>query len=68
MNFKSRCIFDDDIHTKQCHNYVDYTIIGLIVISTLEVFLSTYDGVVEKYGKWLQIVDHLPSISAVRSG
>ena len=51
-------VFDDDLHTKQWHNYVDYTIIGLIIISTIEVFLSTYDGVVGKYGKWLNFVDY----------
>ena len=41
-------VFDDDLHTKQWHNYVDYAIIGLIILSTVEVFLSTYDGIVEK--------------------
>lgn len=51
-------VFDDDLHTKQWHNYVDYTIIGLILLSTLEVFLSTYDNIVEKYGLWLKIVDY----------
>ena len=51
-------VFDDDLHTKQWHNYVDYAIIGLIVLSTVEVFLSTYDGIVEKYGKWLHFVDY----------
>ena len=45
-------VFDDNLRTKQWHNYVDYAIIGLIIISTVEVFLSTYDGIVEKYGKW----------------
>ena len=25
-------VFDDDLHTKQWHNYVDYAIIGLIII------------------------------------
>ena len=50
-------VFDDDLHTKQWHNYVDYAIIGLIVISTLEVFASTYDVVVERYGKILHIID-----------
>jgi voltage-gated potassium channel len=51
-------VFDDDLHTKQWHNYVDYTIIGLIILSTVEVFLSTYDGIVEKYGIWLKVVDY----------
>lgn len=55
-------IFDDDLHTKQWQNYVDYTIIGLIVLSTLEVFLSTYEGVVEKYGKWLNFIDYFTTI------
>lgn len=51
-------VFDDNMHTKQWHNYVDYVIIGLIVISTIEVFLSTYDNIVEKYGYWLHVVDY----------
>ena len=55
-------VFDDDLHTKQWHNYVDYAIIGLIIISTIEVFLSTYDGIVEKYGKWLHFVDYFTTI------
>ena len=55
-------VFDDDLHTKQWHNYVDYAIIGLIVISTIEVFLSTYDGIVAQYGKWLHFVDYFTTI------
>lgn len=55
-------VFDDNLHTKQWHNYVDYAIIGLILISTVEVFLSTYDGIVEKYGKWLHFVDVFTTI------
>ena len=55
-------VFDDNLRTKQWQNYVDYAIIGLIVISTLEVFLSTYDGIVEKYGKWLRFVDYFTTI------
>ena len=55
-------VFDDNLHTKQWHNYVDYAIIGLIIISTVEVFLSTYDGIVEKYGKWLNFVDYFTTI------
>lgn len=51
-------VFDDNLRTKQWHNYVDYAIIGLIILSTVEVFLSTYDGIVEKYGLWLKVVDY----------
>ena len=52
-------VFDDDLHTKQWHNYLDYVIIGFIVLSTLEVFLSTYDGIVERYGAWLHAIDYI---------
>ncbi len=55
-------VFDDDLHTKQWHNYVDYAIIGLIVISTIEIFLSTYDSITEKYGIWLQVIDYFTII------
>ncbi|MBR3609572.1 MAG: ion transporter, partial [Bacteroidales bacterium] len=51
-------VFDDNLHTKQWHNIVDYLIIGFILISTLEVFLSTYVGLMERYGHWLHIVDY----------
>lgn len=36
-------VFDNDLRTKQWENYVDYTIIGLIIISTLSVFISTFE-------------------------
>lgn len=36
-------VFDDNLKTKQWHNYVDYTIIGLIVISSLSIFISTFN-------------------------
>ncbi|MBR5476560.1 MAG: potassium channel family protein [Bacteroidaceae bacterium] len=55
-------VFDSDLRTKQWENYADYAIIGLIVISTIEVFLSTYDGIVEKYGKLLHFVDYFTTI------
>ena len=55
-------VFDDNLHTKQWHNYVDYAIIGLILLSTVEVFLSTYDNIVEKYGKWLHFIDYFTTI------
>ena len=49
QNFKQELarVFDDNLRTtKQWHNYVDYVIIGFIVLSTVEVFLSTYDVIV----------------------
>lgn len=36
-------VFDDDLHTKQWHNWVDYGIITFILISTAVVFISTFD-------------------------
>ena len=51
-------VFDDNLHTKQWHNYVDYAIMGLILISTLEVFLSTFSSIAEKYGYILHFIDY----------
>ena len=63
-NFKKQLarVFDSNLRTRQWENYVDYAIIGLIVISTVEVFLSTYDGIVEQYGKLLHVVDYFTTI------
>lgn len=36
-------VFDNDLRTKQWENIVDYVIIGLIIISTLSVFISTFE-------------------------
>lgn len=36
-------VFDDNLHTKKWHNIVDWIIIGLILVSTAEIFLSTFD-------------------------
>lgn len=52
-------IFDDNLNTLyRWHNYIDYIIISLIIISTIEVFLSTYPSISERYGLWLHIVDY----------
>ena len=50
-------VFDDNLRTRQWQNWVDYAIIGLIIISTVEVFLSTFDSVANRYGDWLRAVD-----------
>lgn len=36
-------VFDNDLRTEQWENYPDYIIIGLIVISTISVFVSTFN-------------------------
>lgn len=36
-------IFDDNMHTRQWHNIVDWLIIFMILLSTGEIFLSTFD-------------------------
>ena len=50
-------IFDDDLKTWQWKNVADWVIIGLIVISTVEVFLSTFNGINERYSAWLTAID-----------
>lgn len=49
-------VFDSDLRTKQWENYVDYAIIGLIVISTLSVFISTFN-VSPLCERVLQVID-----------
>lgn len=49
-------VFDSDLRSKQWENYVDYAIIGLIVISTLSVFISTFN-VSPLCERVLQIID-----------
>lgn len=51
-------VFDGRERTARWQYYVDYVIIGLIILSTVEVFLSTYDGIVERFGQWLHFVDY----------
>lgn len=50
-------VFDDNLHTRQWHNIADWTIIGLIVVSTIQIFMSTFDGVSERYGQVLGAID-----------
>lgn len=64
MDFKHKLalVFDDNIKTVVWRNYVDYTIWALIALSTIQIFLSTYDSIVAKYGFWLEIVDIFTTI------
>lgn len=56
--FKSRLarVFDSNLHTRQWENYVDYVIIGLIIISTLSLFIATFE-ISPLCEKVLQIID-----------
>lgn len=58
QKFKKQLVvlFDDNLHTKVWHNAVDWVIIGLILLSTLEVFLSTFPGVLHRWGTVLEFV------------
>ena len=49
-------VFDNDMRTKQWENYVDYVIIALIVLSTLSVFISTFD-ITPECEKVLSVID-----------
>ena len=49
-------IFDNDLRTRQWENIVDYVIIALIVISTVSVFVSTYE-LSPAWEMALQVVD-----------
>lgn len=55
-------VFDDNLHTEQWQNRVDYIIIGMIGLSTLIVFLDTYTEIAEKYSLILHIVDLVTTI------
>jgi hypothetical protein len=55
-------VFDDNLKTRQWENIIDYTIIGLIIISSIEVFLSTFPDISDKYGHILHFVDVFTTI------
>lgn len=40
---KVAAALDDDRHTRVWHNYVDYAIIAMILLSTAEIFVSTFE-------------------------
>lgn len=52
------CVFDDDLHTKQWHNIADWIIISLIILSSVEVFLSTFESITEQIGSVLKFIDY----------
>ncbi|MCQ2217993.1 MAG: ion transporter [Paludibacteraceae bacterium] len=64
LEFKKRLslVFDDNTKTVVWKNHVDYTIWAIIIISTIAIFLSTYEGVNEKYGTVLDAIDIVTTI------
>ncbi len=59
---KLSLVFDDNTQTVVWKNYVDYTIWAIILISTVAIFLSTYNEIVEEYGFILNIIDVITTI------
>lgn len=51
-------VFDDDLHTRRWHNIADYLIIGMILLSTAEIFLSTFDvhPTLRRVLMWIDVV------------
>lgn len=43
LKIKIARALDDNLHTRQWHNIVDWLIVTMILISTTEIFLSTFD-------------------------
>ncbi len=62
FKYKLSRVFDDNLETVQWKNILDYTIMALILLSTVEVFLSTYDNIVVRYGNILHFVDIFTTI------
>ena len=54
-------VFDDNLHTKQWHNYVDYAIIFLIVLSTAEIFISSFH-ISPTTERWMKVIDWFTQI------
>ena len=54
-------IFDNDLRTKQWENYVDYAIIILILISTISIFISTFE-LSPQWERTIQIIDIVTTI------
>lgn len=51
-------VFDDNLSTRKWHNVLDYLIIAMIVISTIEIFLSTFnlDPKLRRILWWVDII------------
>lgn len=49
-------VFDNNLRTKQWENYGNYVIIGMIIISTISIFISTFD-ISPQLERILHIVD-----------
>lgn len=50
-------VFDDDFETNQWRNYADFLILSVIVLSTIEIFFSTFDSIESQYTDLLRYID-----------
>lgn len=55
-------VFDDNTKTVIYKNYLDYTIWSFILISTIGIFLSTYNSINERYGEFISFIDIVTTI------
>lgn len=54
---------NDNIHTKRWHYIVEYTVLALIFLSTLEIFFSTFEKISAKYEHFLHAIDIITTIA-----
>lgn len=55
-------IFDESYNDHKWYKIDDYLILSLIVISTIEVFLTTFESIDRKYGEILSFIDYFTTI------
>lgn len=55
-------VFDDSKHTKKWHKIADWVIIGFIIISTIEVYLTTFNGFAQDHHTLLSVVEWITQI------
>lgn len=57
------CAVNDNMHTKRWHYIAEYIILFLISLSTLEIIISTFDKIANKYETLLHTIDIITTIA-----
>lgn len=52
-------IFKDSLDGDKLSKSINYTILGLIALSMVSIFLSTYENINQQYGFWLNLIDYI---------